>query len=60
MYKCMRLPKSSWGCPLGVVTHELDSDIVASEFEHSLPYNVHFWTNNLGKDINLLITQVIG
>ena len=34
-----------------VVANVLDSDIVVNEFELQTHYYVHFWTNNLGKDV---------
>ena len=44
------------GCPCGVVANMLGCNIVVSEFKHQLCYYVHFWTNILGKDMNLLVT----
>ena len=38
----------------------MDSEIVVSEFEFQSRYYDHFWTNTLGKGINLFILQAIG
>ena len=46
-----------WWNPRSVVAHILDCDIVMSEFELQSRYFVHFWTNTLGKRMNLLISS---
>ena len=47
--------------PCDAVTKVLDCNIVVSEFKfQSPPYYVHFWTNFLGKGMNLVISPVIG
>ena len=35
--------------PCGVLVYVLDCNILVIEFELQLPYNIHFWTNALGK-----------
>ena len=42
----------------GVVANVLDILIDVSEFELQSSYNVHFWTNTLEKDMNLLILKL--
>ena len=37
----------------GVVANMLDCDIPGSEFKLQSHYYIHFWTNTLGKDMNL-------
>ena len=37
----------------GLMAKTLDYDIIESDY-------VHFWTNTLGKDMNLFIPQIIG
>ena len=46
--------------PHGVVDNVLDCDIIVSEFK--LPSNsyIHFWTNALVKDMNLIIFPCYG
>ena len=39
---------------VSIVANVLDSNIVASEFEHQSRYYIHFQTNTLRKGINLL------
>ena len=46
--------------PCGVMVKAMDCRIVVSEFELQSCYYVHFQTNTLGKDMNLLILQAIG
>ena len=38
----------------------VDCDIVATKFELLSFINVHFWTNNLGEVMNLLIHPAMG
>ena len=38
----------------------MDCRIVVREFVLQLRYNVHFWTNTLGKAMNLLILPAMG
>ena len=45
---------------MAVVANVLDCDIVVSEFELQSRYNVHFWTNIIGKYMNPLILRRIG
>ena len=46
--------------PCGVVANELYYDIIGSEFEFQSGYYVHFETNTLGKDMNLLSPSAMG
>ena len=41
--------------PCGVMVNVMDCKIIVSEFKLHLHYYVHFWTNTLGKHINLII-----
>ena len=41
--------------PRGFVTTMMDYDIIVSEFELQSHYYVHFRTNTLGKEMNILI-----
>ena len=43
------------GSPLDVVAYVLDCDIVTSKFELQPRFWVHFRTNTLGENMNLLI-----
>ena len=43
----------------GIVAYVLDCNIVVSKFELQLCYDIHFWTNTLGKGMNLLIPPVV-
>ena len=52
--------KQKKGCPLGVMVKAMDCEIVVSEFELQLHYYIHFWTNTLGKGMNLLILPAMG
>ena len=64
IYECMYTPIKSIkticfcffeGVPCGVMVKAMDCRIVISEFELQLYYCIHFWTNTLGKGMNLLI-----
>ena len=46
-------------CPRGVVANILDSDIVESEFELQLDYDVHFRTSDLEKGMNPVILPFV-
>ena len=48
------------GCPRGVVVKAMDCGIIESEFELQSRYNIHFWTNTLGKGMNPLILPAMG
>ena len=48
------------GGPRGVMVKVQDCGIMVSKFEHQLHYYVHFWTNTLGKVMNLLILPAMG
>ena len=52
--------KQMEGRPFVVVANMTNYDIVGNEFELGLRYYVHFWTNTLGKSIDLLIPPAIG
>ena len=43
----------------GVVANIMDCDVVVSKFEFQSLYCIHFRTNTLGKDMDLLILQVL-
>ena len=47
------------GCPRGVMVKAMNSGIVVSEFVLQSRYYVHFWTNTLGKGMNLLILSAM-
>ena len=48
------------GIPHGVVANVLNCDIIVSKFKLQLHFNcIHFWTNALGKIMNLLIKSKI-
>ena len=49
----LKQPHMERGAPHGVVANVLDCDIVVSKFEFHLCYYIHFWTNTLGKGMNL-------
>ena len=55
-----KLNRTAEVSPSGVVVNVLDCDVVGSELELQLPYYVHFWTNALRKDKNLLISSNYG
>ena len=38
----------------------LNCDLKVGELKFQLSYCIHFWTNTLGKDINLFIFQAMG
>ena len=44
----------------GVMVKPLDCRIAVSEFGLQSRYYVHFWTNTLGKGMNLLILPAMG
>ena len=44
-----------WGNPCVVVANVFDFDIIVNEFELKSRYNVHFWSNTIGKYIKSLI-----
>ena len=46
------------GCPRGVMVKVLVCGIVVSEFELQSRYYIHFRTNNLGKGMNSLSSQL--
>ena len=46
--------QSNTGLPCSVVANELDCDMVVSEFDLQSRDYVQFWTNTIGKGINLL------
>ena len=43
------------GSPNGVVAHLLNHDIIVSELEFQLLYDIYFWTNTQRKGMNPLI-----
>ena len=43
-----------------LATSVLDNDILVSEVELQLRYDIHLWTNTLGKGMNPLMTPVMG
>ena len=45
--------------PCGVMGNVLGFDIAVSKFELASRYCVHFWTNNFGKGIKLLISPPV-
>ena len=47
--------QNNWGSLCGFIGNKLDCNSVVSEFKLQLHYYVRFWTNNLGKGMNLLI-----
>ena len=49
-----------WGCPRGVMVKVVDCGIVVRKFALQLRYYIHFRTNTLRKDMNLLILPAIG
>ena len=51
---CYYLYKIIRSCPSGVIVKATHCVIVVSEFERHFFYYVHFWTNILAKDMNLL------
>ena len=48
------------GSSCGLLVKAMDCEIVVNEFELQSHYNVHFRTNTLWKDINLLTLTAIG
>ena len=44
----------------GAVVIMLDCNLIVSEFELQISYYIHFWTNALGKGMNLLIHPDMG
>ena len=44
-----------WVSPIDKVANISDCDIIVSEFNLQSHYCVHFWTETLGKGMNLLI-----
>ena len=42
-----------------IVAYVLNSNIIVSEFKLQLHYNVHFWTNTLGKGMKPLISEAM-
>ena len=46
--------------PFGVVANVLDCDMIVSEFKLQSHYNVHCWSNTLGKGMNTFISPDIG
>ena len=42
-----------WGSLHDVVAYMLDCDNTVSKFRLQSGYYIHFWTNTLGKDMNL-------
>ena len=51
---------SNGGCPRGAEADVLDCDSIVSEFELLSFHYIRFWTNNLGKGMNLLISTNTG
>ena len=52
--------RNSKGAPFDIVANVQGCLSVVSDFEIQSCYYVHFQTNNLEKDLNTLILQVIG
>ena len=55
-----KINKIKWGSPRRVVANMLDCDIVESEFELQLRYNVYLRTNTFGKSMNPPYPLVMG